>query len=94
MWFFAIYAHSYSPTVVSNTKFTNADGKDVCLFETIEIEPLDTVDQPGKCQELTCDHEFNVIISFCFQDPYNRCHYEGSNFSLPYSECCGVRVCS
>lgn len=92
MWFFAIFA--YSPTVIHNKKFTNADGKDVCLYDNIEIELRATVDQQGKCRELYCDDEFKVVISTCFDESSDRCHYEGANLSLPFSNCCGIRVCS
>jgi Single domain von Willebrand factor type C len=92
MWLFAVFA--YSPQKIRNTKFTNAAGKDVCIYEYLEIEKSTTIDQLGKCRELTCDEDFTIIVNDCFHDPSNRCHYEGGNYSLPYSECCGIRVCS
>jgi hypothetical protein len=84
----------YSPQVIHNTKAKNSNGEDVCLYDYMEISPQKTVNQQGKCRELSCDSEFSVTISKCFEDPYGKCHYDGADNSLPYPDCCGIRTCA
>jgi hypothetical protein len=84
----------YSPQVIYDTKSKNSEGKDVCLFDNVQIAPKETVNQQGKCRELSCDDNFSVTISKCFEDPYGKCHYDGSDYSLPYPDCCGIRTCA
>lgn len=89
-----ININGYSPSVVHNTRITNSKGADVCFYDGIEIEKFRSANNPGKCSELFCDSQFNVLISKCFNNPSGRCHYEGVNYQLSYPDCCGIQLCS
>ncbi|KAG5673068.1 hypothetical protein PVAND_003143 [Polypedilum vanderplanki] len=85
---------SYSAPVVYKTEVVNAEGIPVCSYEGVQIRKLETINQKGKCRELFCDENFNVIVTNCFQDLSSRCHYEGVNYRLLFPDCCGFKVCS
>ena len=92
--FVAAAVSGYSPSVVYNTKYINSNGEDVCFYNKVQIAPSKTVEDVGKCRELTCDANFSVMISKCFEDPYGKCHYDGVDYSLPFPDCCGVKSCT
>lgn len=84
----------YSPSIVHNTKAQNSHGEDICLYDKVQITPRMTVNQVGKCRELSCDENFDVTISKCFEDPYGKCHYDGVDYTLPFPDCCGFKLCT
>jgi Single domain von Willebrand factor type C len=87
-------ATTYSPAKIFNTKSTNANGADVCSYDNVEILPLQTLNQPEKCQELFCEADFTINISNCKIDPSGKCHWDGADNSLSYPECCGFKLCT
>jgi hypothetical protein len=89
-----IAVHSHSPPIEYKTEVVNSDGVPVCSHEGVQIKKFETVNQRGRCRELFCDTDFNVVISDCGHDPSNRCHFEGLNYLLSYPDCCGIKVCS
>lgn len=84
---------TYSPSVVFNTKYKNADGVDVCAWNEVKILPKSTLNQPGLCRELYCGEDFTIFISKCAKDVTGKCQYEGADNTKDYPDCCGVRVC-
>lgn len=85
---------AYSPPVVFNTKAQDDDGQDVCSYDHVQIAPLQTLNQPGKCRELYCGADFALTISNCLVDPSGKCHWDGADNTLSYPDCCGFKLCT
>lgn len=82
---------AFSP-LIRNTKTTgtlNGTTGDFCQWEGVQLWPLESLNQPGKCRVLTCSSDFDINVESCLFDITGRYTFHNMDGKKLYPECCG-----